>query len=442
MRKYTPYMILAIGLLALAIDLLPNLRLPDSRAPEGSRLIETKLGLDLRGGLRVEYQVQPVGDVVATPADVATIRDIIERRVNSTGVAEPLVQTQGSARIIVELPGVSDPDAIRALLGTIATGQPIQGTKPVPTQGAVLDDATLTPLFSGDQIASSSVATDDVGQRVVAFTLKQEGADLFATYTGANLGSYFAIVIDGTVVSAPYIQSAITGGEGQISGGGGAGFAFEEANSLVTILKFGSLPFPIAEIGVTDVKATLGAAFLGQALFAGAVGILLVFLFMLFHYRLAGAVASVALIFYMLIVLALFRIVPVTLTLAGIAGFVLSIGMAVDANILIFERTKEELRIGKKIVPAVEAGFSRAWNSILDSNVSSLITAFILFYFGSSTIKGFALVLIIGVLCSMFTAITVTRVILRAVITRSRFASPYLYGVGKGDLDGTEVARG
>ncbi|MFM7781520.1 MAG: SecD/SecF family protein translocase subunit, partial [Candidatus Limnocylindrus sp.] len=185
-----------------------------------------------------------------------------------------------------------------------------------------------------------------------------------------------------------------------------------------------------------------GAAFLGQAVFAGAVGILLVFLFMLFHYRLAGAVASVALIFYMLIVLALFRMVPVTLTLAGIAGFVLSIGMAVDANILIFERTKEELRIGKKIVPAVEAGFSRAWNSILDSNVSSLITAFILFYFGSSTIKGFALVLIIGVLCSMFTAITVTRVILRAVIARARFASPYLYGVGKGDLDGTETARG
>jgi preprotein translocase subunit SecD len=163
---------------------------------------------------------------------------------------------------------------------------------------------------------------------------------------------------------------------------------------------------------------------------------------MLFHYRLAGAVASVALIFYMLIVLALFRIVPVTLTLAGIAGFVLSIGMAVDANILIFERTKEELRIGKKVIPAVEAGFSRAWNSILDSNVSSLITAFILFYFGSSTIKGFALVLIIGVLCSMFTAITVTRVILRAVITRSRFSSPYLYGVGKGDLEGTEVSRG
>ena len=170
--------------------------------------------------------------------------------------------------------------------------------------------------------------------------------------------------------------------------------------------------------------------------------VLVVALFMTIWYRLPGVLATLALLLYVVLSLALFKVIPVTLTAAGIAAFILSIGMAVDANILIFERTKEELRIGKKIVPAVEAGFSRAWNSILDSNVSSLITAFILFYFGSSTIKGFALVLIIGVLCSMFTAITVTRVILRAVITRSRFASPYLYGVGKGDLDGTEVARG
>jgi preprotein translocase subunit SecD len=458
MRKYTPYMILAIGLLALAIDFLPNLKLPDSRATDGTRPIETKLGLDLRGGLRVEYQVQPVGGVIASAADVATIRDIIERRVNSTGVSEPLVQTQGSDRIIVELPGVSNPDEIRSLLGTTgrldfiplpketygsvdtATGQATQGTKPVPTKGAVLDDPALKPLFSGDQIATSNVATNSTGERVVAFTLKSEGANLFSTYTSDNIGSYFAIALDGTIVSAPYIQSAITGGEGQISGGGTGGFAVADATSLVTILKFGSLPFPIAEIGVTEVKATLGAAFLNQALFAGAVGILLVFLFMLLHYRLAGAVASAALIFYMLIVLALFRLIPVTLTLAGIAGFVLSIGMAVDANILIFERTKEELRIGKGVVPAVEAGFSRAWNSILDSNVSSLITAFILFYFGSSTIKGFALVLIIGVLCSMFTAISLTRAMLRAVIHQQRFSSPYLYGVGRGDLD-SDVAK-
>ena len=263
---------------------------------------------------------------------------------------------------------------------------------------------------------------------------------LFATWTSDNIGSYFAIVLDGTVVSAPYIQSAITGGEGQISGGGAAGFPLAEATNLVTVLKFGSLPFPIAEIGVTEVKATLGASFLGQALFAGAVGILLVFLFMLLHYRLAGIVANAALVFYIIIVLAIFRLIPVTLTLAGVAGFVLSIGMAVDANILIFERSKEELRIGKGVGPAIEAGFVRAWNSILDSNVSSLITAFILFYFGSSTIKGFALVLIIGVLCSMFTAITVTRFILRAVIARRRFASPYLYGIAPGDLAGAAAA--
>lgn len=453
MRKFTPYLILATALLALAIDLLPNLSLPASGTAGGTRPIETKLGLDLRGGLRVEYQVQPVDGVSATAADLATIRDIIERRVNSTGVSEPLVQTQGTDRIVVELPGVTNPDSIRALLGTTgrldlvplprevygffntATGQPTDGVKPVPGEGETLSDTALKPLFSGDQIESSAVQIDETGRRVVSFKLKSEGSELFATWTKANIGSYFAIVLDGAVKSAPYIQSAITGGEAQISGPGAAGFAVDEAANLVTILKFGSLPFPIAEIGVTDVKATLGASFLGQALFAGAVGILLVFLFMLLHYRLAGAVASVALIFYVIIVLAIFRLVPVTLTLAGIAGFVLSIGMAVDANILIFERTKEELRIGKGIVPAVEAGFSRAWNSILDSNVSSLITAFILFYFGSSTIKGFALVLIIGVLCSLFTAVTVTRLILRSVIARKRFSSPYLYGVAKGDLD-------
>ena len=332
-------------------------------------------------------------------------------------------------------PAAFDLDAPRA----VADNGPKE-FEPDPVKGEKLVDPDLKPLFSGDQIASCNVATDQGGARVVAFTLKDEGANLFATWTSDNIGSYFAIVLDGTVVSAPYIQSAITGGEGQISGGGAAGFPLAEATNLVTVLKFGSLPFPIAEIGVTEVKATLGASFLGQALFAGAVGILLVFLFMLLHYRLAGIVANAALVFYIIIVLAIFRLIPVTLTLAGVAGFVLSIGMAVDANILIFERSKEELRIGKGVGPAIEAGFVRAWNSILDSNVSSLITAFILFYFGSSTIKGFALVLIIGVLCSMFTAITVTRFILRAVIARRRFASPYLYGIAPGDLAGAAAA--
>ena len=233
------------------------------------------------------------------------------------------------------------------------------------------------------------------------------------------------------------------GGTGQISGS----FTPQEMNDLVTILRYGSLPFQIAEISNDQVPATLGAEFLQRTLLAAAIGIALVFLFMLVYYRLPGAVASFALIYYTLVVLAVFRLIPVTLTLAGIAGFVLSVGMAVDANILIFERTKEELRVGKPLTSAVEAGFARAWNSILDSNVSSLITAGILYWFGSSTIKGFALVLIIGVLTSMFTAVTVTRTVLRIVVRREFARRPGLYGLREdeftaGRLTGRATTRG
>ena len=200
-------------------------------------------------------------------------------------------------------------------------------------------------------------------------------------------------------------------------------------NELVTVLKFGSLPLEIEEVGFSSLSATLGLGFLAQTVLAGFIGIAFVFAFMLINYRLPGAVACVALLFYTLINYALFRTVPVTLTLAGIAGFVLSVGMAVDANILIFERTKEELRAGKPLNAAIEAGFSRAWNSIFDSNVSTLMTAFILWYFGSSTVKGFALVLIIGVLTSMFTAITLSRMMLRWVVRQQWARKASLYGV-------------
>jgi preprotein translocase subunit SecD len=199
--------------------------------------------------------------------------------------------------------------------------------------------------------------------------------------------------------------------------------------NLVTVLKYGALPLRLRELTFSELGATLGQDFLRQSILAAIIGIGLVFVFMLIHYRLPGAVACIALIFYTLVVYALFRLLPVTLTLAGIAGFVLSVGMAVDANILIFERTKEELRAGKTIQAAIEAGFNRAWNSILDSNVSSLITAGILYYFGSSTIKGFALVLIIGVLISMFTAITLSRVMLRWVVRQPWARKARLYGV-------------
>jgi preprotein translocase subunit SecD len=428
MRKTGPILILVIGILALFFDFFPGLRVPDGSA-EGSRPIETKLGLDLRGGLRVEYQAKPVGDKVPGPDDLGVIRTIIENRVNSTGVSEPVITTQGTDRIVVELPGVADPQAIRDLVGQ--TGRldfvPLGTTQ--KQVGDVIDPKQFPALFSGEQLETAAIGNDPTKGRIVTFVLKSEGAKLFGDYTAANVGKFFAIVLDSKVISAPSINQAIPGGHVEISSGGIGGYPLKEAQEIVTVLQYGSLPFPIVELSNDQISATLGEQFLSQSLMAGAIGIGLVILFMLIYYRLPGAIASFALIYYSLVVLAVFRFVPVTLTLAGIAGFVLSIGMAVDANILIFERMKEEMRLGKSLPSAVEAGFGRAWNSILDSNVSSLITATILYLFGSSTIRGFALVLIIGVLISMFSAITVTRSILRVVVSRDWARKARLFGV-------------
>ena len=227
----------------------------------------------------------------------------------------------------------------------------------------------------------------------------------------------------------------------QISSGGLGGFSRQEAEELVNVLRFGSLPFPVEELASDTIDPTLGQEFLNASLIAGGIAIFLVILFMLIHYRLPGVVASFALLYYAVLVLALFRLIPVTLTLAGIAGFVLSVGMAVDANILIFERMKEELRSGKSLAQAIEAGFARAWNSILDSNVSSLITALILYLFGSSVIQGFALVLIIGVLCSMFTAIMVTRTILRVIVAQEWARKAWLFGVTEAEFTARPTTR-
>ncbi len=435
MRRAGPVLILLIGVLALIVNFFPGLRLPDSAAGDGSwRLVETKLGLDLEGGLRVEYRALPKDGISPTSESMNVIKDIIERRVNTTGVSEPVVVTQGTDRVVIELPGVSDVDSVRKLVGQ--TGRldfvPLGTTQ--ATEGQILDLTVNPPLFSGDQVSSAAVGTDQNGGGLtVTFVLKDDGPDsgakLFADYTSRNIGGYFAIVLDASVISAPVINSAIPNGQVQISAGGIGGFPAKEANDLVTILKFGSLPFPIEELSSEQISATLGETFLNQSLLAGLIGILLVMGFMAFYYRLPGFVAIFALAYYTLVVYAIFRLVPVTLTLAGIAGFVLSIGMAVDANILIFERMKEELRVGKSLPAAVEAGFNRAWNSILDSNVSSLITATILYAFGSSTIRGFALVLIIGVLVSMFSAIVVTRSMMRVVVRREWARNARLFGL-------------
>jgi protein-export membrane protein SecD len=428
MRKTGPILIVIIGILALIIDFVPGLAVPW----DNTRVFETKVGLDLQGGLRVEYQALPVGDHAPGPADLEVIRTIIENRVNSTGVSEPVITTQGSDRIVVELPGVSDPNAIQKLVGQTGRLDFVPLGQVQKVKGYVIDEKQFPPLFSGTELSSASIGTDQTNQRVVIFNLKDTGAKAFGDYTGAHIGDFFAIVLDGHVISAPQIKSAIPNGNVEISDSSSlGGYPLAEATELVTVLQFGSLPFPIQELSNQQISATLGTQFLNQSLLAGAVGILLVIGFMLIYYRLPGGIASFALIYYSLVVLAIFRLIPVTLTLAGIAGFVLSIGMAVDANILIFERMKEEMRVGKSLPAAVEAGFGRAWNSILDSNVSSLITATILYLFGSSTIRGFALVLILGVLVSMFSAIVVTRSILRAVVARSWSRRAALYGVGE-----------
>ena len=441
MRRTGPILIVVIGLLALIVDFAPRLRLPQLGGGE-TRVVETKLGLDLEGGLRVEYQALPAEGKAPDAAALGLIRSIIEERVNSIGVAEPVVTTQGTDRVVVELPGVTDPDAVRKLVGT--TGRldfvPIPSGQTPPAEGTEIAQG-LPVLFSGDQVQSATIGTSQTGGRTVDFVLKENGAKLFADWTAKHVQEYFAIVLDGKVISAPVIRNSIPNGQVQIEAGNAGGFSLKDANNLVTVLKFGSLPFPIQELSTDNISATLGAEFLRKSLLAGAIGILLVLVFMLVHYRLPGLVAGGALVYYALVVIAIFRLVPVTLTLAGIAGFVLSVGMAVDANILIFERTKEELRLGKSLPIAIEAGFSRAWNSILDSNVSSLITATILFLFGSSVIRGFALVLIIGVLVSMFSAITVTRTILRLIVQQDWSRRAGLYGVSAAEFVARPTGR-
>jgi preprotein translocase subunit SecD len=447
MRRAGPILIIVIGLLALLVDFakvpIPSLNGEDAGT---SHYLETKLGLDLQGGLRIEYQVLPTGGKTPTRDDLGVLRQIIINRVDKSGVAEPQVVIQGDDRVIVEMPGIQNADQIRSLVGTTGRLDFVPLGQTPATQGQALNPAYLAQrcdaehqvncvLFSGDQVAAASIGANQAGQRTVDFTLRPDGKDLFGAYTAAHIRDYFAIVLDGKVITAPVINSAIPGGQVQIEQNSSiGGYPLAEAQNLVTILQFGQLPFQIQELANTTVSPTLGEAFLHQSLIAGLIAIVMVIFFMVVHYRLPGVVASGALIYYALVVYALFRLIPVTMTLAGVAGFVLSVGMAVDANILIFERSKEELRVGKSLPAAIEAGFNRAWNSILDSNVSSLITALILFLFGSSTIRGFGLVLIVGVLVSMFTAITVTRTVLRIVVAQPWARKASLYGVTEAEF--------
>lgn len=432
MRRLLPIVILAVGLASLAVNVLtlPRPFSDQPCAPPGvtAGCIETRLGLDLQGGLRGEYLALGTEARPVEREDLADIRTIIENRINQYGVAEPIVQTQGQDRIVVEIPGVANPEDVRNLIGSTGLLEFVPIPAGTPGIGAgSLRPPDLPALFTGEQIEVARPGFDEQGRRTVDFELAPEGARLFDEYAARAFpqNEQFAIVLDGEVISAPTINAPRFGGRGQISGG----FTQAEVTNLVTVLRFGALPLELEEVSFSQISATLGLDFLRQSILAGGIGIVLVLVFMLTHYRLPGLVACLALIYYALIVFAIFRLVPVTLTLAGVAAFVLSVGMAVDANILIFERTKEELRSGKTLFTAVEAGFNRAWNSIFDSNVSSIITAAILFYFGSAVIRGFALVLIIGVVLSMFTAITLSRELLRWVVRQPPARRAWLFGV-------------
>jgi preprotein translocase subunit SecD len=424
-RRIAPWVIGVIAIVAIFISLPRSVPafawLPDEVAGMEFR---TVLGLDLEGGIRVTLEVQPQDGQQVTDEDLEITRDIIERRVAGIGVTEPQVRSEiggdGSRRIVVEVPGVSDQDQVRSLVGS--TGQ-LQFIDPQGQQLAVdqniadlLESGAVRELFNGGEIEQGSVAPDVSGSLIgVSFRLSQEASDIWCQFTSVNVDRPGPIALDAQVITTPTIEGAICGGQTIITVGPANPANEAERTNLYNTLRFGALPLSLEEQGFETVDPTLGADFLVQALVAGAIGLILVIFFMVAYYRLPGVLAAVALIFYTLVVYAIFRTIHVTLTLAGVAAFILSIGMAVDANILIFERMKEEIRAGKTLGPAIEAGFNRAWSSILDSNVSSLLVAGWLYWQGTTVVRGFALVLIIGVLVSMFSAITMTRTLLRLV---------------------------
>ena len=430
----------------------------------------TRLGLDLVGGVQALLEADLPANTPIDAEAMRTARAIVENRVNGLGVSEAVVQQAGDRRILVELPGETDPqkaletiqqtgllefvdmssltpqEAI-ALVGTTIrtdfgqTGETqttpeatLTPTQTITSTETITSTATTTatqgtaqlPVFhtimTGAGLKNVQVTTSQTGEYQVAFELNTDETQTFATFTSAHVGQILAIVLDKQVISVPSINQPITDGQGVITGN----FTLQSANDLAIQLRYGSLPIPLKVITSQTVGPTLGQDSLRRSLVAGVIGMLSVVLFMVLYYRLPGFVADMALIVYALTTFSLYKLIPVTLTLPGIAGFVLSVGVAVDANILIFERLKEELRAGRTLRQAIDLGWDRAWPSIRDSNFSTLITCGILFWFGStfgaSIVKGFSLTLAVGVLVSMFTAIIVTRSFLHLVLDNVEFA--------------------
>ena len=387
-----------------------------------------KLGLDLNGGTRLLYEIETENLSTADTDDsLSVLKEVIERRVNLFGVSEPVVQIESSFnsnRLIVELPGVTDINEAVRLIGETPLLEFRLLSENIPQDQEVLENTPIDEMFirtglTGRFLSRAQVVFDSsIGvsnQPSILIEFNEEGRALFAEITRNNIGRTLTIFLDGQPISNPIIQEEISQGTAQISGN----FTPEEARELTRNLNYGALPLPISLLSTEKVGPTLGRTTLSLGVQAGIVGFLLIIAFLTFWYRLPGLLASIALLFYIAVVLALFKLIPVTITSAGIAGLILSFGIAVDSNVLIFARVREEIKKGRSISEAIEEGFARAWTSIRDSNISNILTAVILFWFGTSIVKGFALTLALGVAVSMMTAIWITKTFLRAIRPRT-----------------------
>jgi protein-export SecD/SecF family membrane protein len=377
----------------------------------GNKWQPWKLGLDLVGGSHLIYQID-LSQVADKDKDsvINGLRDVIERRVNLFGVSEPQIFTArsgGNAELVVELAGVKDiTDAIKQIGET-----PLLDFREVEQNGS--STMFIPTNLTGRYVTGAQLTFDQTTRAPqVAISFNDEGAKIFEEATGRNIGKPLAIFLDNNLIEMPIVQQKISGGNAVITGR----FTLAEARQMVERFNAGALPAPITLINQQTISPSLGADSLRKVLLAGAIGTLLVMIFMVIYYRLLGFFAALALIIYIALTLGIFKIIPITLSLAGFAGFILTIGMAVDANVLIFERVKEEKKKGLSKTSATEEGFRRAWPSIRDSNTSTIITAVILYYLTSSFVRGFAFTLLIGVLVSLFSAITTTRLFLRVFI--------------------------
>jgi len=356
------------------------------------------LGLDLQGGVHVVMEAQDTEEVKIDEQTMRKALTVIERRVNGLGVTEPVVQLQGRRRIIVELPGIRDQQKAIDVIGKTALLE--------------FKDPQGNTVLTGADLVSAKLGRDQFGRPAVNIAFTDSGAKKFADLTARYVGLSMPVLLDGEVLTDPRISEEIRGGKAQITGS----FTVERAQNLAVLLQAGSLPVPLDVLEIRNVGPILGEESIEMSLQAGVVGIVLVFIWMMFYYKLPGTVADFALVAYILSVLAIMIVLRATLTLPGIAGLILGIGMAVDANVIIFERIKDELRNGKRLRAAINDGFGRALRAIVDANVTTLITALVLFYFGTGPVRGFAVTLSIGILVSMFTAIVVTRSIMTVLV--------------------------